>query len=245
MRSVEEQQALVMASAVAPRPVRVPITEAQGLLCAEDVKAERAMPAFDQAAIDGYAVRSVDIASAAAGPRSIGLAADVMLPVVGDVVAGSKQPKRLQPRQAVRIETGAPMPTLADAVLPLEYTDEGRARIRVHQSVASGEFVRRIGDDVRRGDPVVRAGQLVGPAQVGVLAALGKDKLLVHPRPRLAIISVGDELVDVGRNPGPGQVYDVTRMRSRRRRAMRARMSTGWESWPAMLARCVTWLRVS
>ncbi|MCE5289447.1 MAG: molybdopterin molybdotransferase MoeA [Nocardiaceae bacterium] len=209
MRSVEEQQALVMAAAVAPRPVRVAITEAQGLLCAEEITADKAMPAFDQAAIDGYAVRSVDVSSASGGPRPAGSPSDVILPVVGDIAAGSRQPKRLQPRQAVRIETGAPMPTLADAVLPLEFSDEGRTRVRVYQSVRSGDFVKRTGDDVRRGDVAVRPGQLIGAAQVGLLAALGKDKVLVHPRPRLSIISVGEELVDIGRTPGPGQVYDI------------------------------------
>lgn len=210
MRSVEDQQIKVTAAAVAPRPVRVAISEAQGLLCAEDVVTERPLPGFDQAAIDGYAVRSVDVSAAGSDIRDEdGDLVDLTLPVVGEVVAGSRQPIRLQPRQTVRVDTGAPLPTLADAVLPLDFTDGGRARIRVYEPVRSGDYVRRIGDDVQPGDVAVRAGTIIGPAQVGLLAAVGQDKVLVHPRPRLSVISVGGELIDIDRTPGPGQVYDV------------------------------------
>lgn len=201
MRSVEDQQIKVTAAAVAPRPVRAAITEAQGLLCAEDVVTEHPLPGFDQAAIDGYAVRSVDVNDSDE--------AELTLPVVGEVPAGSRQPIRLQPHQTVRIDTGGPLPTLADAVLPLEFTDGGSARITVFEPVRSGDYVRRMGDDVQPGDIAVRAGTIIGPAQVGLLAAMGRDKVLVHPRPRLSVMSVGGELVDLHRTPGPGQVYDV------------------------------------
>ncbi|MFD4456917.1 gephyrin-like molybdotransferase Glp [Nocardia sp. NPDC058480] len=210
MRSVEDQLIKVTAAAVAPRPVRVAISEAQGLLCAEDVVTERPLPGFDQAAIDGYAVRSVDVTAAGTDVRDEeGELIDLTLPVVGEVVAGSRQPIRLQPRQTVRVDTGAPMPTLADAVLPVEFTDGGRARIKVFEPVRSGDYVRRIGDDVQPGDVAVRAGTIIGAAQVGLLAAVGQDKVLVHPRPRLSVISIGGELIDIDRTPGPGQVYDV------------------------------------
>ncbi|MGV9737222.1 molybdotransferase-like divisome protein Glp [Rhodococcus aetherivorans] len=210
MRSVEDQQARVTAAAVAPRPVRVAISEAQGLLCAEEVVTERPLPGFDQAAIDGYAVRSVDVQGAGADRTGEdGEPIELTLPVVGEVSAGSRQPIRLQPRQAVRVDTGAPLPTLADAVLPLDRTDGGRARIKVLRPVRTGDYVRRAGDDVQPGDVAVRAGTIIGAAQVGLLAAVGRDKVLVHPRPRLSVISIGGELVDVDRTPGPGQVYDV------------------------------------
>ncbi|MFC4125778.1 molybdotransferase-like divisome protein Glp [Nocardia rhizosphaerae] len=210
MRSVEDQLIKVTAAAVAPRPVRVAISEAQGLLCAEDVVTERPLPGFDQAAIDGYAVRSVDVAAAGTDVRDEeGELIDLTLPVVGEVVAGSRQPIRLQPRQTVRVDTGAPLPTLADAVLPVDFTDGGRARIKVFEPVRSGDYVRRIGDDVQPGDVAVRAGTIIGAAQVGLLAAVGQDKVLVHPRPRLSVISIGGELIDIDRTPGPGQVYDV------------------------------------
>ena len=201
MRSVEEQQATVMAAAVAPRPVRVPIAESQGLMCAEDVITERAMPGFDQAAIDGYAVRSVDVSGGGDG--------QIVLPVMGVIEAGARTPSRLQPRQAARVQTGAPMPTLADAVLPARWTDGGETRVQVLRGVRSGAYVRRAGDDVQPGDVAVRAGAIIGAAQVGLLAAVGQERVLVHPRPRVAVMSVGAELVDISRTPGNGQVYDV------------------------------------
>jgi molybdopterin molybdotransferase len=201
MRSVDEQLARVIAAAVRPAPVRVAISESQGLLCAEEVIAERALPGFDQAAVDGYAVRSVDVSGANAGP--------VQLPVVGEIPAGSRQPRRLQPGQAVRIATGAPLPTLADAVVPLGYTDGHQAKVTVNRSVPSAGFVRRTGEDVQTGDVAVRRGASIGAAQVGLLAAVGRNKVLVHPRPRVSVISLGEELVDVDRTPGQGQVYDV------------------------------------
>ncbi|MDT7783185.1 MAG: molybdopterin molybdotransferase, partial [Pseudonocardiales bacterium] len=201
MRSVDEQLARVIAAAVRPAPVRVAISESQGLLCAEEVVAERALPGFDQAAVDGYAVRSVDVSGANASP--------VQLPVVGEIPAGSRQPRRLQPGQAVRVATGAPLPTLADAVVPIGYTDGHHAKVTVNRSVPSAGFVRRTGEDVQTGDVAVRRGASIGAAQVGLLAAVGRNKVLVHPRPRVSVISLGEELVDVDRTPGQGQVYDV------------------------------------
>ncbi|MDY6870109.1 MAG: molybdopterin molybdotransferase MoeA [Actinomycetota bacterium] len=209
MRSVEEQQARIAAAAVAPRPVRVAIAEAQGLMCAEEVVTERPMPGFDQAAIDGYAVRSVDVLGVGGGVADDHDGRDVSLPVMAVIEAGARTPSRLQPRQAARVQTGAPMPTLADAVLPLRWTDGGANRVRVLRGVRSGAYVRRAGDDVQPGDVAVRAGTIVGPAQVGLLAAVGRERVLVHPRPRLSVMSVGGELVDISRTPGNGQVYDV------------------------------------
>ena len=201
VRSVEEQQARVTAAAVAPRPVRVPIAEAQGLMCAEEVVTEHPMPGFDQAAIDGYAVRSVDVSTAGE--------AEIVLPVTGVIEAGTRTPSRLQPKQCARIQTGAPMPTLADAVLPLRWTDGGQSRVRILRGVRSGAYVRRAGDDVQPGDVAVRPGAIIGPAQVGLLAAVGRERVLVHPRPRVAVMSVGGELVDISRTPGNSQVFDV------------------------------------
>lgn len=222
MRSVEEQQARITAAAVAPRPIRVAIAEAQGLMCAEEVVTERPMPGFDQAAIDGYAVRSVDVLGVGeVGGDGFGEASDdgpagdedardgLVLPVMGTIEAGSRTPSRLQPRQAVRVQTGAPLPTLADAVLPLRWTDGGTSRVRILRGAPSGAYVRRAGDDVQPGDVAVRAGTIIGAAQVGLLAAVGRERVLVHPRPRLSVMAVGGELVDISRNPGNGQVYDV------------------------------------
>jgi molybdopterin molybdotransferase len=202
MRTVDEQLERILAAAVRPAPVRVAISDAHGLRCAEEVVSSRPLPGFDQAAIDGYAVRSVDLAGAS-------VAEPVSVPVVGEIRAGSRQPLRLQPGQAVRVAASAPLPTLADAVVPVANTDSGAARLVVHKGVPSAAFVRRIGEDVQPGDVAVRRDAVIGAAQVAMLAAAGRDKVLVHPKPRVAVISVGDELVDLARTPGAGQVADV------------------------------------
>ena len=201
MRSLEEQLGRVLDAAMRPAPVRVAISEAQGMLCAEEVVAQRSLPGFDQAAVDGFAVRSVDVTEV-----------PVTLPVVGEIVAGSRQPLRLQPGQAVRVATGSALPALADAVVPLAHTEDGvaqAARVTVCRAVASKAYVRRVGEDVQTGDVAVRPGAVIGAAQVGLLAAVGRAKVRVHPRPRLSVLSVGAELVDVDRTPGGGQVYDI------------------------------------
>lgn len=216
MRSVEEQLEFVTDAAVTPEPVRIAIANALGLKCAEEVQAHQPLPGFPQAAIDGYAVRAVDIG----GERGLGRQTaqpaeanegepEYSLPVVGEVPAGSRQPLRLQPKQAMRVYTGAPLPTLADAVLPLEWTDRGRKRMIAHRPVRSGDFVRRVGDDIQPGDVAVSAGAILGPAQIGLLAAVGRSKVLAYPRPRVTVLSFGRELVDIDREPGLGQVFDV------------------------------------
>jgi molybdopterin molybdotransferase len=202
VRTVDEQVERILASAVRPAPVRVAISDAHGLRCAEDVVSSRPLPGFDQAAIDGYAVRSVDLSGAS-------VTDPVSVPVVGEIRAGSRQPLRLQPGQAVRVSARAPLPTLADAVVPVANTDGGAARLGVHKGVPSAAFVRRIGEDVQPGDVAVRRDAVIGAAQVAMLAAAGRDKVLVHPKPRVSVISVGDELVDLARTPGAGQVADV------------------------------------
>ena len=213
MRSVEEQLTLVTQQAVAPEPVRIAIAESLGLMCAEEVQAQRPLPGFDQAAIDGYAVRAVDVG----GERGLGQdptaditpTTEISLPVVGEVAAGSGRPLRLQPKQAVRVHTGAPLPTLSDAVIPLAWTDRGRKRMTALKPVRSGEFVRKQGDDIRPGDVAVSQGAILSPAHIGLLAAVGRSKVLVHPRPRMSIMSIGHELVDIDREPSLGQILDV------------------------------------
>jgi molybdopterin molybdotransferase len=202
VRTVDEQLERILAAAVRPAPVRVAISDAHGLRCAEDVVSTRPLPGFDQAAIDGYAVRSVDLAGAT-------VAEPVSVPVVGEIPAGSRQPLRLQPGQAVRVAAGAPLPTLADAVVPVANTDGGAARLGVRKGVPSAAYVRRIGEDVQPGDVAVRRDGVIGAAQVAMLAAAGRDKVLVHPKPRVSVISVGDELVELARAPSAGQIADV------------------------------------
>lgn len=222
MRSVEEQLELITQAAAQPEPVRTAIANALGLMSAEEVQANQPLPGFPQAAIDGYAVRAVDIG----GERGLSArasesftedtkqalsseAVERSLPVVGEVPAGSHQPMRLQPKQAVRVYTGAPLPTLADAVLPLEWSDRGRKRVTALRSVRSGDFVRSVGDDIQPGDVAVGQSTILTPAHIGLLAAVGRSKVLAYPRPRVTIVSYGKELVDIDKETGPGQVFDV------------------------------------
>lgn len=224
MRSVEEQLAIMTDAAVTPEPVRTTIAEALGLRSAEEVQATQPLPSFAQAAVDGYAVRAVDVGGEKSltrrAPETEGEEGDepveieapqvtTSLPVVGEVPAGSRQSLKLHPNQAVRVHTGAPIPTLADAVLPLEWTDRGRKRVTAHRPVRSGDFVRRVGDDIQPGDVAVSAGTILGPAQIALLASVGRAKVLAYPRPRVSVLSFGHELVDIDRSPELGQVYDV------------------------------------
>ena len=139
MRSVEEQLAAITANAAMPAPVRIAISESLGLLCAEDVVAERPLPGFVQSAIDGYAVRAVDVRGESG--ETLAEFDEVTLPVVGEVSAGSHHPMRLQPKQAVRVHTGAPLPTLADAVLPLDWSDRGERRVTARSAVTDRKSV--------------------------------------------------------------------------------------------------------
>jgi molybdopterin molybdotransferase len=201
LRTVAEHVDRILHRVSAPDPIELALLDAQGLLSAEEVVAAAPLPGFDNSSMDGYAVRAQDVAGASEQHP-------VQLPVVGDVAAGSRVPHSVGPGLCVRIMTGAPMPAGADAVVPVEWTDGGVARVSISRPAEPGRYVRRRGEDVRAGDVAIRAGTPVGPAQVGLLAAVGRERLLVRPRPRVVVISTGSELVDVGRQPGPGELID-------------------------------------
>ncbi len=202
LRSVDEQLDVVLGGIGAMDPIELPLLDAQGLLLAEDVASELPLPAFDNSAMDGYAVRAVDTRSARPD-------APVTLPVVGDVAAGARSRSGMGPGLAMRIMTGAPMPAGADAVVPLEDTDRGLARVAIRRPARSGECVRRAGEDLRAGTLALRSGAALGPQQLGLLASVGRDRVLVRPRPRVLVISTGSELVEVGQRPVFGQVPDA------------------------------------
>lgn len=201
LRSVEEHLDRILATVRQPAPMEVALLDAHGLLCAEKVTARWPLPGFDNSAMDGYAVRSADVADA--GPDH-----PVVLPVLGDIAAGASAPEALGAGLTVRIMTGAPMPVGADAVVPVEWTDRGVVRVAIHRPAAPDTHVRHTGEDIRAGDVAVDVGTLIGPAQVAVLAAVGRERVLVHPRPRVVVLSTGSELVEVGQQPGPGELVD-------------------------------------
>lgn len=201
MRSVEEHQRAVAELIRSRLPVAVPLTEAEGLVLADDVRAPISLPVFDNSAMDGYAVRADDIATASPDHP-------VKLPVAEDIPAGRTDIPTLAAGTAHRIMTGAPIPAGADAVVPVEATDGGTDTVLIHAAVAAGRHVRHVGGDVAAGDTVLRAGQVAGAPVVGLAAALGLTRLTVRPRPRVLVISTGSELVLPGTPLQPGQIYE-------------------------------------
>ena len=177
------------------------LLDAQGCVLAQDVTSEVALPGFTNSAMDGYAVHAADVTAASEK-------APVGLPVVHDIAAGNTQALSLAPGQSMRIMTGAPMPHGADAVIPVEHTDGGLARVTILAPVPVGNSVRQAGEDVEAGDLVMRAGTRLGPRQIALLAAVGVGQVQVTPKPRVVVISTGDELIEAGTLPGFGQVVD-------------------------------------
>jgi len=202
MRSVEDQLDRVLAQIKTPDPIELALLDAQGLLCAEQVVASSPLPGFDNSSMDGYAVCYEDIREATEDYP-------VKLPVVGDVAAGSRAPQGMLRGQCLRIMTGAPVPVGADTVVPVEWTDRGVAQVMITRVGEPGSFIRQAGEDVRPGDVAVTPGTPIGPAQVGLLAAVGRSRVLARPRPRVVVISTGSELVEVGQEPAPGEIVDV------------------------------------
>lgn len=201
MRSADEALALILERVVVRPAERVPLAEVLGRVLAEDLIADLDLPPFDNAAMDGYAVRAADTAGASA-------TRPVTLRVLEDVPAGRVAGQTVTPGAAVRIMTGAPLPPGADAVVPFEETAAAPGEVRVRKEVAPGGHVRPRGEDVRAGQRVLLAGTDLGPAEMGVLASLGRAQVPVVQRPRVAIITTGDELVGVEEPLGPGQIRD-------------------------------------
>ena len=167
------------------------ILDALGLSICEDVVSTIDLPRFDNSAMDGYAVRAEDVEGAT--PE-----APVSLPVVGEVAAGQSAPHRLSPGAAMKIMTGAPVPGLADAIVPYENTDRGTSDVKIVAPSEPGQHIRRVGEDIEAGTQLFRAGDQLGVRDIGLLAGIGLDKVLVRPRPRVVVISTGSELVEPG-----------------------------------------------
>ncbi|MCR4514220.1 gephyrin-like molybdotransferase Glp [Aeromicrobium sp. 50.2.37] len=178
-------------------PYDQPVVESLGLPLHSDVRAPISLPRFDNSAMDGYALRAEDLAEAST-------AQPVELPVVGDIHAGTARPFAISPGTAVKIMTGAPVPRGADTVVPFEDADRGNARVRFTSAPRVGAHVRRAGDDVSEGDLVLPAGSVVGPREAGLLASLGLGRVAARPRPRVVVLSTGNEL----REPGAHLDYD-------------------------------------
>ncbi|MDA8237434.1 MAG: molybdopterin molybdotransferase MoeA [Chloroflexi bacterium] len=217
--SVEVARGRVLAAVPAPLPAEtVPVVAARGRVLAADVVAATDLPPWDNSAMDGYAVRSADVAAATAE-------LPVRLAVRGEAAAGRAPDVAVDAGGAVRIATGAPLPSGADAVVQVEMTTpldaagaagaRGRdaagpppAAVLVHAAIGPGANVRRLGEDLRAGAVVLRAGRAVGPAEVALVAGAGVPVVAVHRRPRVAVISTGDELRAPGADLGPAGIPD-------------------------------------
>ena len=199
MLSVEEALSRVLAAIPVLGAETVALPAALGRVLAEAVVATRDLPPWDNSSMDGYALRAAD--TAGAGPDR-----PVTLRCVGDIPAGSVADRAVGAGETYRILTGAPMPPGADAVVPQEDVRREGSALRLTRPVGRGSFVRPRGEDIRAGERVLGPGDALGPAALGVLAALGRPLVRVHQRPRVAILSTGDELVDLDRVPGPGQI---------------------------------------
>lgn len=199
--SVEDHRDRILSS-IDPLPAfDQPLMEAFGLAAAEDVYATVALPGFDNSAMDGYAVVHADVASATEENP-------VHLPVVGEIGAGQASLLAMSPGTAVKIMTGAPLPAGADSVVPYEWTDRGVANVVITSSPEPGQHVRPRGEDVAEGDLLVQEGTVLGPRQIGLLAAVGRPSVRSRPRPRVVILSTGSELREPGTPLGHDAVYD-------------------------------------
>ena len=192
----------MVAGLINPRPpVSLPLADALGLVLADDVVAPLSLPGFDNSAMDGYAVLATDVAPA-------GENTPVRLPVAEDIPAGRTDIPTLAAGTAHRIMTGAPLPAGATAVVPVEATDGATDTVTIRSASREGQHIRRAGEDVTAGTTVLRAGQVVTPAALGLAAALGLGELTVVPRQRVLVVSTGTELVGPGVPLQPGQIYE-------------------------------------
>ncbi|MEV4974504.1 molybdotransferase-like divisome protein Glp [Streptomyces scopuliridis] len=218
--SVDDHLADILAAVHPLDPIELQLPDAQGCVLVEDVTVPVALPPFDNSSMDGYAVRTADVAGATDEFPAV-------LTVIGDVAAGSGALPEVGPGQAARIMTGAPLPPGAEAVVPVEWTDGGAGgaaalsmrpagaggegasgEVRVFRSAEARAHVRSRGSDVRAGDLALEAGTVLGPPQIGLLAAIGRGSVRVRPRPRVVVLSTGSELIQPGEDLGEGQIYD-------------------------------------
>lgn len=202
MKPVDEHLASCLAAVEVLAPLALAPLAALDCVLAEDVASDVDLPSFDNSSMDGYAVTMPDVAGATERRP-------VTLPVVIDIPAGVREPLHLTPGTTARIMTGAPVPSGADAVVPVEWTDRGSDRVEIRRAPAAGQYLRAVGEDVRAGETVLRAGTRLSPRSVALLAAIGCGRVLVRPRPRVVVLSTGSELTEPGRPLGYGQVYDA------------------------------------
>jgi molybdopterin molybdotransferase len=201
MISADQALEIVLANVAAIGVERVPILEALGRVLAEEIRSPRDIPGFDNSAMDGYAVRAADVAAASESNP-------VRLRVIETVAAGAMPKLTLEPGQATRTMTGAPIAPGADAIIQVERTRAAEPFVEILASAERGAFVRPHGEDLKRDELVMSAGKMLAPSDLGMLASLNRSMVDVYRRPRVAIVVTGDELVDVDQVPTGAQVVN-------------------------------------
>ncbi len=201
LSTVEAYQSAILQAITPLPPVRVELADAEGCVLAEDVTAAVPLPSFDNSSMDGYAVLAADTDhSSERSPAT--------LPVMAEIAAGDTAAYGLAPGTAIRIMTGARLPAGADAVAPVEWTDGGTARVEIYRPVAHGNAVRYAGGDATAGETLLEKGVRLRPMHIAVAASAGRTMLMVRPRPRVAVLSTGNELTEPGTPLVPGQIWD-------------------------------------
>ncbi|MEU8102238.1 gephyrin-like molybdotransferase Glp [Nonomuraea muscovyensis] len=197
MKSVDAHLADILATVRPLAPLELELERALGTTLAEEVTSPVPLPPFDNSAMDGYAVRAADIERV-----------PVRLPVIDDVAAGSRELRAVGQGHAVRIMTGAPVPAGADTIVPVEWTDGGTVAVTIDRSAPEGNAIRRAGEDVQAGEVVLKPGTVIGAAQLGIIAGVGRRRVKARPLPRVVVLSTGAELAEPGTPLQPGQIWD-------------------------------------
>ncbi|MCP4223447.1 MAG: molybdopterin molybdotransferase MoeA, partial [Actinomycetia bacterium] len=205
MIPLEEARARINRDIVVLPSIEVPIGEARDLVLTETVMAAEDIPPFANTAMDGFAVRAADTSGASES-------SSVILPIGATIAAGQVAPRSLSAGEAMRIMTGAPMPEGADAVIMVELTRAIGDEVEILAEVPVGNHIRAAGDDITSGAEVFSPGTLLTPGHLGVLASIGRQFVKVHRRPRVGVMSTGDELVEGSAPLQPGQIRDSNRL---------------------------------
>jgi molybdopterin molybdotransferase len=200
--SVEEHLQAVLDLLPTPDPIELRLSDALGLVLAELVESQVTLPAFANAAMDGYAALAADLEGATVD-------APVTLEVEGEVTAGGQSTANVSPGRVVRIMTGAPVPSGADTVVPVETTRVNQGKVAFHRAYGIGDNIRLPGEDLTPGQPLVAAGRRLTPADIGLLAAAGAGRVTCLPPPRVVVLASGDELVRAEDEPDIGRVRDA------------------------------------
>ena len=199
--SVDAYQAAILAAISPLPPVSLGLADAEGCVLAEDVTAAVSLPSFDNSSMDGYAVHAADTTHSSERKP-------LTLEVTAEIAAGDTGAYQLASGTAIKIMTGARMPAGADAVVPVEWTDGGGKRVEIYRPVAAGNAVRYVGGDATEGETLLTKGIRMRPMQIAVAASAGRKMIKVRPRPRVVVLSTGNELTEPGTPLVPGQIWD-------------------------------------